>query len=313
MMRPDPKHYAYDLAGTLSAMVGLRARIPDDAFTADVLGTERLGHGVFIERGIVLTIGYLITEAETIWLTLADGRTVPGHVLGYDQETGFGLVQVLARIDTPHIPLGRSGKASIGERVVIAGHGGIARAVAARIVGRQEFAGYWEYVLDQAIFVAPAHPLWGGAGLVDASGKLIGIGSLNLQHKPENGEPMDLNMVVPTDLLLPILDDLKRFGHPNKPARPWLGLYAMGMEGSIVVSGVAGKGPARSAGIQRGDIITAVGDTRVGELARFFRAVWALGNAGVEVPLTLMRRGDIVRATVRSGDRRNFLKGHKLH
>jgi S1-C subfamily serine protease len=312
-MRPDPRHYSFDLATTLGAMVSLRARIPDDAFTADVLGTERLGHGVFIEPGIVLTIGYLITEAETIWLTLGDGRTVPGHVLGYDQESGFGLVQALARIDTPVLPLGTSAKIDVGERVVMAGHGGAEQAVAARVVGRQEFAGYWEYVLDQAIFVAPAHPLWGGASLIDSAGKLIGIGSLSLQHKTPSGETLDLNMAVPIDLLPPILNDLKTIGRPNRKARPWLGLYTMGLEGSIVVSGVAGTGPARAAGLQRGDIVTAVDGKPVEDLADFYRAVWALGTAGVAVPLTVMRKGNLRGVTIRSGDRRDFLKGHKLH
>jgi S1-C subfamily serine protease len=312
-MRPDPRHYAYDLNARLGAMVALRSRIPDDAFTADVLGTERLGHGVFIEPGIVLTIGYLITEAETIWLTLADGRTVPGHALGYDQESGFGLVQALARVATPVIEIGSAAKIDVGERVLMAGHGGAEQAVAARIVGRQEFAGYWEYVLDHAIFTAPAHPLWGGAGLIDSAGKLIGIGSLSLQHKSQNGETLDLNMVVPIDLLPPILNDLKTLGRPNRKARPWLGLYAMGMEGSIVVSGIASTGPARAAGVQRGDIVTAVNGKPVEDLADFFRAVWALGPAGVNVPLTVMRRGELRNVSIKSGDRRNFLKGQKLH
>lgn len=312
-MRPDPKHYPYDLPEALAAIVGLRSRIPEDAFTADVLGTERLGHGVFIEPGIVLTIGYLITEAESVWLTLADGRTVQGHVLGYDQESGFGLVQALARIETPRLKLGRSSAAAVGEKVVIAGQGGIEHAVASRIIGRQEFAGYWEYVLDSALFIAPAHPFWGGAGVINAAGELIGIGSLSLQHATDSGDKLDLNMVVPIDLLPPILPDLKTIGQPNRPPRPWLGLYAMGMDGSIVVSSVAAKGPARSANVQRGDIITAVDGKPIEDLAGLFRSVWQLGNAGVKVPLTVMRRGELIGVTIKSADRRQFLKGHKLH
>ena len=174
--QPRPEDYGYDLEQAFNAVVGLRAIIPSDAYTAETLGTERAGNGVFIRgNGLVLTIGYLITEAETIWLNLADGRSVPGHVLGYDQETGFGLVQALAKLDMPALEIGNSAAAAVGERVVVAGAGGRQRSVAARIVAKQEFAGYWEYVLDEAIFTAPSHPNWGGTALIGPAGDLIGI------------------------------------------------------------------------------------------------------------------------------------------
>ena len=163
--QPDPDDYAYDLEKALSSIVGVSTTIPDDAFTAEILGTERSGSGVLIrEDGIVLTIGYLVTEAETIWLNLSDGRTVPGHVLGYDQTTGFGLIQALARVSLPALELGSSADAQVGASVVVAGTGGRPQALAARIAGKQEFAGYWEYLLEEAIFTAPAHPNWGGPG-----------------------------------------------------------------------------------------------------------------------------------------------------
>src|SRR5689334_1682383 len=163
-VQPKPEDYDYDLDSTLESVVGLRATVPADAFTADTLGTERSGNGVLIRNdGLVLTIGYLITEADTIWLSLIDGRAVPGTVLAYDQTTGFGLIQALARLDLPALPIGQSSAASVGERVVVAGAGGRQKSVAARIVAKQEFAGYWEYVVDEAIFTAPSHPNWGGS------------------------------------------------------------------------------------------------------------------------------------------------------
>ena len=169
--------------GLLSSVVGLSSQVPADAFTAEILGTERVGNGVLIrDDGLVLTIGYLITEAEEVWLTTNTGRVVPGHVLAYDQVTGFGLVQALARLDIPVLPIGDSSRAPVGEHVVVAGAGGRARSVAARIVARQEFAGYWEYLLDEAIFTAPGHPRWGGTALIGSGGELLGIGSLQLQH-----------------------------------------------------------------------------------------------------------------------------------
>ena len=164
-VQPRPEDYSYDLERALSSVVGLHSIIPPDAFTADTLGVERAGNGVLIDNGLVLTIGYLITEAETVWLHLGDGRVVQGHALGFDQETGFGLVQALGKIDLPTLALGSSAAAEIGERVVVGGAGGRTRSLAGRIAAKQEFAGYWEYVLDEAIFTYPAHPNWGGTAL----------------------------------------------------------------------------------------------------------------------------------------------------
>ena len=193
--------------------------IPGDAFTAETLGTERAGNGVLIRAdGLVLTIGYLVTEAETIWLTLIDGRAVPGTVLAYDQATGFGLIQALARLDLPALPIGQSSAVSVGERVVVGGAGGRQKSVAARIVAKQEFAGYWEYVVDEAIFTAPSHPNWGGTALIGPRGELIGIGSLQLQEGREQGPPGDINMIVPIDLLGPIFDDLLTLGPAESAA-----------------------------------------------------------------------------------------------
>jgi len=313
-VQPKAEDYGYDLDHAFGAMVGLRTIIPPDAFTAGTLGTERAGHGVFIrDNGLVLTIGYLTTEAETIWLTLSDGRSVQGHVLGYDQETGFGLVQARAKLDVPALEIGQSSAASIGERVVVAGAGGRARSVAARIVAKQEFAGYWEYVLDEAIFTAPAHPNWGGTALIGPAGDLLGIGSLQLERAREKGPNEHLNMIVPIDDLKPILDDLLKFGRPNRPPRPWLGLYATEIEDKIVVVGLASRGPAQKADIRTGDIILAVAGREVSELATTFRKIWSLGNAGVDVPLLVYRDGRTFEVTVTSGDRTRFLKGPSLH
>jgi S1-C subfamily serine protease len=266
------------------------------------------------ENGVVLTISYLIQEAETIWLHLNDGRVVPGHVLGYDQTTGFGLVQALAKLDLPALPLGDSTLVPLEESVVVGGAGGRQRSVAARVVGKQEFAGYWEYVLDEAIFTAPAHPNWGGTAMIGPAGDLIGIGSLQLERARDKGQPHEhLNMVVPIDDLKPVLDDLLKFGRPNRPPRPWLGLYATEIEDKIVVVGLASRGPAQAAEIRTGDIILAVAGREVSELATAFRKVWSLGNAGVDVPLLVYRDGRTFEVTVKSGDRNRFLKGPSLH
>jgi S1-C subfamily serine protease len=313
-LQPRPEDYEYDLERTLDSVVGIRTTIPADAFTAETLGTERAGNGVLIRGdGLVLTIGYLITEAEALWLHLSDGRVVPGHVVAYDQVTGFGLVQGLARVELPALSLGDSGRARLGERVVTAGFGGRERSIAARIVAKQEFAGYWEYVLDEAIFTAPAHPFWGGTALIGSAGDLIGIGSLQLQGATQRGPAGHLNMIVPIDLLKPILDDLLTLGRASRPPRPWLGFYATELEDKIVIMGLAGNGPAQRAGLRTGDLVLAVAGREVSDLASLFRRIWLLGEAGVDVPLTLHREGDTFDVTVTSGDRNRFLKTPRLH
>jgi S1-C subfamily serine protease len=310
--QPRVEDYPYDLERALSSVVGLHSIIPPDGFTAETLGVERAGNGVLIDSGLVLTIGYLITEAATVWLHLGDGHVVEGHALGFDQETGFGLVQALGKIDLPALPIGSSRAAEIGERVVIGGAGGRTRSLAGSIAAKQEFAGYWEYVLDEAIFTSPAHPNWGGTALISPQGELIGIGSLQLERARE-GKNEHLNMVVPIDLLKPILDDLRKFGRVNKPARPWLGLYSTEIEGKIVAVGIAPKGPAARAELKTGDVVLAVKGENVTSLASFYRKVWALGQAGVEVPLTLYREGVTFDVRVNSSDRVKFLKTPRLH
>ncbi|MGB6937439.1 MAG: S1C family serine protease [Xanthobacteraceae bacterium] len=312
--QPKSEDYPYDLDHALSSVVALRAIVPQDAFTAETLGTERAGNGVFIRgNGLVLTVGYLITEADTIWITLNDGRSVPGHVLGYDQETGFGLVQALAKLEVPALEIGESASAAIGEPVVVGGAGGRQRSVAANIVAKQEFAGYWEYVLDEAIFTSPSHPNWGGTALIGPAGDLIGIGSLQLQQAAEKGKAENINMIVPIDLLKPIVDDLLKFGRRNMPPRPWLGLYATEVENRLVIVGLADRGPAKKADIRTGDIVLSVGGKDVNDLAGFFRRIWAQGQAGVDVPITVYRDGETMEMRVKSSERNRFLKGPSLH
>src|SRR2546425_12235212 len=266
-VQPKPENYAFDLEAALTSLVGLRAIVPADAFTAETLGTERTGNGVLIREGVVLTIGYLVTEAETIWLHLADGRAVPGHVLAYDQETGFGLVQALARVELPALPIGQSKAAKIGDPVVVAGAGGRKHSVVARVVAKQEFAGNWEYVLDEAIFTAPAHPFWGGTAMIGRGGELLGIGSPQVQQMRETATPEPLNMIVPIDILRPILEDLLTLGRSNHPPRPWLGLNATEIDDKVVVARVSSGGPARRANLRTGDVVLAAGRQKGHELA----------------------------------------------
>jgi S1-C subfamily serine protease len=310
--QPRPGDYSFDLDRALSAVVGLHSIVPSDANSAETLGIERAGNGVLIDDGLVLTIGYLITEAETVWLHLGDGRVVAGHALGVDSVSGFGLVQALGRIDLDPLPLGTSAAADIGDRVVVGGAGGRTRSLASHIVARQEFAGYWEYLLDEAIFTYPAHPNWGGTGLISGAGELIGIGSLQLERERE-GKAEHVNMVVPIDLLKPVLDDLRKFGRVNKPARPRLGMYTTEIDNRVVVIGISAKGPAARAEIKAGDVILAVNGEKISSQSAFYRKVWALGPAGVDVPLTVYHEGVTFDVALSSIDRTKLLKGPRLH
>ncbi|MEO0797989.1 MAG: S1C family serine protease [Pseudomonadota bacterium] len=312
-MRPEPQDYSFDLSQTLNAVVLVTSQIPPDALTASVLGTERSGNGVVIERNLVLTIGYLVTEAQQIWLTLNDGRTVPGDVLAYDQATGLGLIQALGQLDITPIPIGTATRAEVGDELVVIGCGGRDNTIEAQLVAKQEFAGYWEYLLDEALFTAPAHENWGGTAVVAADGTLIGIGSLQIQDAEVNGEAQDLNMVVPIDLLPPILWNMKRTGTSGRPPRPWLGLYATETDDTVVVIGIADRGPAADAGIEPGDIIVAVGNKSVASLASFFKATWDEGPAGCSITLQIIRDGRPREAVLVSANRTELLKRPSLH
>ena len=312
-VQPQQNELQFDLDRALDAVVLLRSEIPDDAFTASILGTERTGNGVVIrDDGLVLTIGYLITEASSIWLTTNNGTAIAGYPLAYDQATGFGLVQPLGKLDLPALPRGSAATCAVGDDIVVIGHGGRAHAMKAKIIAKREFAGYWEYVLDEALFTAPAHPQWGGAAVVGMDGRLLGIGSLLVEEAQESKQAQG-NMIVPIDLLEPILDDMLKLGRPSRAPRPWLGMYATEASGQIIVGGLADGGPAHHAGIRQGDMVLEVAGRRITSLADLFRGIWALGPAGTEIPLTLARQGSLLNVRPQSIDRNDFLKKPSLH
>jgi S1-C subfamily serine protease len=312
-LQPQADEVAFDADRVSASIVRLRAEIPDDAFTAPMLGTERHGNGIVVrDDGLVLTIGYLITEASATWLTTGDGNVVPAHPLLYDYASGFGLVHPLGSLKAPPIAIGNPARVDAGDDVYVIGFGGRAHALKARVFAKREFAGYWEYVLDQAFFTTPAHPEWSGAALVDAQGRLLGVGSLFVQEQQED-EPTQGNMFVPIDLLAPLLDTLDGGARAARPARPWLGMYTADANDGLVVNGVAINAPADVAGIEPGDIVVGIGGEPVHGLADLFRRIWRTGPAGSDVALTLLRKGTRVEVTVRSASRDDFLKKPSMH
>jgi S1-C subfamily serine protease len=278
------------------AVVALRAQVPPDRPSAATLGTERSGSGVIVDPdGLVLTVGYLVLEASAIEVRLADGRTLPARVAGYDFESGFGLLRLPAGPRYPAAPLGRSDAVAPGQPVSVVGvtDDGQAQGVPARVTGARRFVAYWEYMLDRALFVAPQHPAFGGAALVDPDGALLGIVSLRLERE---------NMALPIDLFLAARDDLVARGRPARPARPWLGVRAVAIEGGVAIAGVSPSGPAQAAGLRHGDVIVRVNGERVADLEDFYRKLWRLA-AGSEVELGVFRDGQLETVAVRTRDR----------
>jgi S1-C subfamily serine protease len=302
-----------DLELLNQSVTRLRADIPEDAFTAAILGSQRVGNGVVIDStGLVLTIGYLMTEATDVWLTNAAGREIAAHPLAYDQVTGFGLVLPLQKFDAPPVALGSSAELRAGSEVHVLSAKEFAPPHTARVLARREFAGAWEYLLEEAIFTAPAHPHWSGAALIDNQGTLVGLGSL-LVREIIGGEEINANMFVPIDLLKPILQSLKSSGRVDRQPRPWLGVYAVELAGKVYVTGVVEGGPAQIADIREGDVISEVAHHEVGTLPDFYRRVWAVGPAGTGVPLTTMRGATQLHLNVRSVDRGELLKRPQAH
>ncbi|HEY2683348.1 MAG TPA: S1C family serine protease [Steroidobacteraceae bacterium] len=301
------------LEGIGRSVTKLRSVVPEDAFTASILGSQRVGNGVVISpEGLVLTIGYLMTEATDVWLTNADGREIAAHPLAYDQVTGFGLVLPLQELKLPSLSFGSSGALEVGSEVHVLSAREFAAPQSARVLARREFAGAWEYLLEEAIFAAPAHPHWSGAALVNQGGELVGLGSL-LVREMIAGEEINANMFVPIDLLKPILDSLRTQGRADRRPRPWLGIYAVEVTGRVYVTGVVDGGPAQSADIREGDVITQVANHEVNTLPDFYRQLWAVGPAGTGVPLTTVRGGTRMRLNVRSVDRGSLLKRPQAH
>ncbi len=294
----------------LDAVVRIKTHIAPDGRTVETLGRERQGSGIVIDQnGLVLTIGYLMVEADAAEVTTNSGRTIPAEVVGYDQETGFGLLRTLEPLKVHPIAFGKSSSVKPRDPVLVASFGGPDMAAPAFIVGKRPFAGNWEYMLDEALFTAPPHPAWSGAALLNRAGKLIGVGSLVVSDAEGEGTRFPGNMFVPIDLLPPILGDLIVDGRISSPGHPWLGVTTDETRGGrLVVSRLAAGGPAEKAGVQEGDVIIAVNGKKTTTLIEFYRQVWAQGPAGTTVRLDVIQEGDVRHINVKSVNRLDYLK-----
>jgi S1-C subfamily serine protease len=297
------------LAELLSGVVRMKTFINPDGRTTKSLGREREGSAIVIDsNGLMLTIGYLMVEAHSAEVVTNDGQDVPANIVGYDHQTGFGLLQAIAPLKVQPLAFGKSAELKARDAVVVAGFGGPENAAPAVVVAKREFAGNWEYLLDEAIFTAPPQPAWSGAALLNHEGKLVGVGSLIVGDASGKGDRMPGNMFVPTDLLAPILADLIVNGRTAGAGRPWLGVTTDEMRGHLVVSAVTPEGPAERAGLKRGDMILGVDGEPVNHLPDFYRKLYARGDAGAVVPLDVLKDDEKRRIEVKSINRLDHLR-----
>ena len=300
-----------DLMEVLSSVVTVEALVPDDARTATILGDERVGSGIVIDgAGLVVTIGYLILEATDAWVRTGGGQRVPARILAYDHETGFGLLRAQAPLDkVVPMALGDSDALVEGSPAVIASFGGPGVLQPVLTVSRRDFAGYWEYLLENAIFTSPPYRFFGGAALMSTGGRLVGVGSLIVPDATPEPDAAPGNMFVPVSKLKSVLADLIVSGRSANPLRPWLGVYAEESDdGRVIVMSLAEDGPALKAGVEPGDIIVSAGDARVLGLADFYRKLWDGRRPGDRVTLTVERNGESRSIDVLGGNRYRWLR-----
>ncbi|SMH59531.1 S1C family serine protease [Azospirillum agricola] len=292
----------------MRAVVGVSAVVPPDSQSSQTLGSTREGSGIVIDgSGLILTIGYTVMEASEIQVTTLEGKGYPATLVAYDPVSGFGLLRAGMGFESPWLRLGSVAAVEEGDALLALSGGRNRSATAVKLVGKREFAGYWEYLLDEALFTFPPIRAFNGAALVDRNGALVGVGSLLVAQAME-GRGLPGNMFVPISALEPILADLLAYGKRQEPARPWLGVTLREEQGRLLVEKVSPRGPAESAGVRPGDQIVGVGGQRFSGLADFYRKLWGLGPAGVVVPLEVLRGARLEPVTVPSADRVRFLR-----
>jgi len=289
------------------AIVSIRSKVPSDARSALSLGTQREGNGVVIDNNLILTIGYIVTEASEIEIGLADGRSLPGILVGYDHTSGFGIIRPLFETDLVSLKLGDSDKIQLDEPLFVMPSKRRGVGSVAKMVSRRPFSGWWEYYLDKPIFTLPANEDWGGTPLLNTDGEILGVGSLFVPDAASEGSFSPGNMFVPINLLKPILDDLIQYGRRQSDIKPYLGITSEDFAGSVVVRRVREGGPAFNAGLQAKDVITAVNGVPVSTLEKFYKVIHGSGSAGITINLSVKRQNQPLEFTLKSIDRLDLL------
>ncbi len=302
-----PRAASADLQRFNTGIVRVNARVPEDASSAQTLGPDRVGTGIMLDARTVLTIGYVTLEADSVMVTTASGKRIPASVAGYDHATGFGLVRTAVPLDGKPLPLGDSDAVAEKQKVLTLGHGE-PEATEIFVLSRKPFAAGWEYLIERPIYTFPPVNNWSGAALITADGTLVGVGSLIVNDASQSQKGVPGNLFVPVNLLKPILADLLANGRRSAGAQPWLGMTTEDVRGNLMVTRLARNGPAENAGVNVGDIVVGVAGDRIGEQADFYRKVWKVGPAGANIPLRLLKGGEVREVSVKSIDRFDFLR-----
>ncbi len=290
-----------------SAIVRVETTVPKDAPSVATLGAKRVGSGVIIGERLVLTIGYVLLEADAVTITNAQGRALPGNVAGYDHATGFGLVKALVPLEGKALSLGDSDSLSVQQKVLTQGHGE-GEATELVVISRKTFSGSWEYMLDKPIYTFPAVNNWSGSALISQEGQLMGIGSLIVNDAADTARGVLGNLFVPVNLLKPILDELLSNGRRRTNIQPWLGMTTEWVQDRLVVVRVSKEGPSDQAGVEVGDVVVSVGKEAIIGQADFYRRVWKLGPAGTAVKLKLANPRGAKEVEIQSIDRFESMK-----
>ena len=301
----DPQAMIEALTRANAAVVGLQVTVASGARSAETLGKQRSGSGVVSgPDGLILTIGYLMMEAETIQVVTQDNRIVPARPVAYDLATGFGLLRAILPLRgvTP-VPLGSHANLKTGDALMAAVGGTSGDVAMTQLVSKRPFSGYWEYHIDTALFTSPPIGNHSGAPLFNQRGELLGIGSLFVGDAMGGNRPLPGNMFVPVDLLKPILAEMQQTGSSRLSRRPWLGVTSSEQGGRVNVVRVTKDSPASQAGLAAGDVVLAVDGAKVATLEEFYRKVWAHPNPDDEVKLTVLQGADVKTLTIRAVDR----------
>lgn len=288
-----------------AAVVGVQVTAADGARSAETLGKERSGSGVVIGNdGLVLTIGYLMLEAQTIQIVTQDNKTLPARAIGYDMATGFGLIKPLLPLrGIAPVPLGAYQDVKPGDAVMAATGGEDGDVNMTRLVSKRAFSGYWEYHIDSALFTSPPIGNHSGAPLFNQRGELLGIGSLFVGDAMGENRRLPGNMFVPVDLLKPILAEMQQTGGTRMSRRPWIGVSSAEQNGRVVLVRVNKEGPAAEAGLQPGDFVLAVDGAKVDSLEAFYKKLWEHQNPTDEITLTVLQGAEVKTLRLRAVDR----------
>ena len=316
---PEENNYNFDLYAALDSVVRLESKVPETAFSAQTLGTERDGSAVLINHdGILLTIGYLVLDANSIIIKAYGEEPIPAELVGYNHETGLALIHALRPLNKKPIENSKEDRIEEEMSVIVAPYGGEHHSICAEVVSRREFCGSWEYMIDNAIFTAPIHPNWSGAALINEAGKLCGIGSLWVNDAMEarsndNNQDVAGNMFVPSNLLTPIYNDLISYGLASASTRPWLGMYTSEAADQLIVAGIVPDAPASKSDLEIGDLIKGINNHSTASLSEMYKKIWSLGVAGIDITINIIRDGLDLDVLIKTDNRYNYMDKRKEH